>query len=110
MDAGIADTLNRRTVQATAEKMDAIDVLYGNEVPWYRAPFADTMMGDSSDRAWLAVALISGTADPRFDGPADADWDNLYSHFRAEIGARRARDPQTPHDQAAETRRGVVVV
>lgn len=95
MDTGIADTLNRRTVEATAAQMDILDITFGNAVPWYRAPLADTLMGDSSDRAWLAVALVTGACDATFTAPADADWDNLFSHFRAEITARR-RGPEIP--------------
>lgn len=89
MDAGTADTLNRQTVQATVKQMDILDLTFNNEVGWHRAPLADTLMGDSSDRAWLAVALITGAYDATFTGPADEDWDNLFSHFRAEIEARR---------------------
>jgi hypothetical protein len=88
MDAGIADTINRQTVRTTAAQLDILDQTFGTPA-WHAAPLADALMGDSSDRAWLATTIIKGAADATFDGPADEDWDNLFSHFRTEITARR---------------------
>jgi hypothetical protein len=113
MDAGIADTLNRRTAWRITTNLDVIDWFMGilgdktPEVgaPWYRAPIADTLMGTnaatSGDRAWLVGIFAARTPNLGWDGhPADCDWDNLFSHFRAEILARR--DPQSHPARAAE--------
>jgi hypothetical protein len=71
--------------------------------PWFQAPIADTILGTNdatnADRAWLVGTFAAKTPGLDFDGPADADWENLFMHFRAEILARR--DPQNP------TREGV---
>ena len=106
MDSGIADTINRLVVQKIAEHLDRVDVdLCASEIgPWYRVSVADTLMGTNdatnADRAWLVGVLAHGTPDVDFDGhPADCDWDNLFTHFRAEILARR--DPETPSVRAA---------
>lgn len=101
MDAGIADTLNRHTVRLLASQLDAwdADLGYSAIAPWHRAPIADTLMGDNdatdADRAWFVGDLAARTPGVEFDGPpGDCDWDNLFSHFRAEILARRG--PETP--------------
>lgn len=115
MDAGIADTINRRDAQLIARKLDAVDMnvaLPG--VTWLRWPhsaMADTMMAANaateSDRAWLVGALAARTPNVTFDGsPADCDWENFYSHMRAEILARR--DPKNPPAVPAEIRPGGV--
>lgn len=109
MDAGIADTLNRRIACDLALNLDEIDQHLGfTDEPWYRSSIAATFMGENpaatdADRAWLLGQLYSqGTTGPRFDGEAaDGDWENLFTHIRAEITARR--DPQSPTGQAAET-------
>lgn len=98
MDAGIADTINR----IFAEKLTAgLDELYPR---WHepQSPVAATLMRDSSDRAWLVGFLVQPIPDLSIDGaPADADWENLFSHIRAEILARR--DPKTPPVHASES-------
>lgn len=107
MDAGIADTINRRTAQQTAKHLDLNDFLAGLTAdPWHNAPMAQTLMGENpasnADRAWLVGALAAKTPGLHFDGtPADADWENLFTHFRAEILARR--DPQTSPVHANES-------
>ena len=104
MDAGIADTINRRDAKRLAEALDLWDL-----PEWYKAhhwsasPIAATFMGendsDNSDRAWLVGVLacrVNG-----FDGiPADCDWDGFFSYMRAEVLARR--DPKTPSVRVAE--------
>jgi hypothetical protein len=114
MDAGIADTLNRRAVQAMVAHLDKFDIdLCANETgPWYATRIADTLMGTNdatnADRAWLVGVIAQSTPGLDFDGhPADCDWENFYSHLRAEILARR--DPKTPPAVPAETRSGGVV-
>ena len=111
MDAGIADTINRRDARLIAEKLDRNDLSEGSNArlffgPWYESPLAETIMGENAstgpDRAWLIGAFASRTPGVSFDGePADCDWENLFAHFRAEILSRR--DPQTPSVHAAET-------
>jgi hypothetical protein len=117
MDAGIADTLNRRTVRLIVRRLDLVDTFaltdHAPKSEWYWRAMADTMLGDNdstdSDRAWLVGALASRTPGVDFDEivdrldnlPADCDWENLFSCFRAEILARR--DPQTHPACAAET-------
>ncbi len=115
MDAGIADTINRHAVQLITQRLDQIDAtIDGLVIRWHHSAMADTLAGDKidqrGDRAWLVGHLAART--PDFDGhPADCDWENLFSHFRAEILARRnpdsaaaadgyaahTRDPKTPH-------------
>lgn len=109
MDAGIADAINRQTAARISARLDGVDIeLRGNMLlpgqlkPWHIGPMADTLMGENdakdADRAWLVGTLASNTPDVHFDGgPADEDWENLFSHFRAEILARRnPRDPSAP--------------
>lgn len=99
MDAGIADTLNRQDAKRIAARLDQADesILDGMllSTPWYRTAIADTFMGDTSARAWVVGQITTNLPGLYFDGePADGDWDNLFSHLRAEIEARR--DPETP--------------
>jgi hypothetical protein len=107
MDAGIADTLNRRVAWRIANHLDLVDwfcgVMPGSKAAWCYSPTAATLMGENnvrnSDRAWLVGALAEKTPGVDFDGiPADCDWDNLFAHFRSEILSRR--DPQTHPVQA----------
>lgn len=118
MDAGIVDTINRRDAHLIAERLDRIDIGLDSrwpEVgkPWYLGAMAATIMGENDatdgDRAWLVAQLAACThGGIHFDGhPADEDWENFYTHFRAAILARR--DPESPHAGMAETRPGVVV-
>lgn len=113
MDAGIADTLNRRAVQLMARHLDRFDVdlCAREDGPWFRVSLADTLLetddATNADRAWLVGAIAAQTPGLDFDGPADCDWENLLLHFRAEILARR--DPQSPHARSVATRPGVVV-
>lgn len=117
MDAAIADTINRMDAERIARHLDLVDWLTslkpGIQVaaPWTASPIADTLMSDNdtsnSDRAWLVGVLASRTPNVLFDGaPADCDWENLFSHLRAEILARR--NPQTLLVCAAESPRGMV--
>jgi hypothetical protein len=107
MDAGIADTINRRDAQLITAQLDGNDLgMPTPEIRWPHGPMADTLMSDrpdsNGDRAWLVGQLAARTPGVAFDGsPADCDWDNLYSHLRAEILARR--DPTAASAHAAET-------
>lgn len=106
-DAAIADTLNRHAAQLIARQLDSVDrslALIGI-TPWAFSPIAETLMGEnattSGDRAWLVGLLAARTPGLDFDGPADADWENLISHLRAEILARRG--PRTPSVREADS-------
>jgi hypothetical protein len=108
MDAAIADTLNRLTAEKISTHLDLLDAELGYDkvAPWHRSPISETLMGDgpadNADRAWFVGHLAARTPDLSFDGaPADCDWDNLFSHFRTEIVARR--DSESPSVRTAET-------
>jgi len=109
MDAGIADTLNRHVVQLITRRLDQIDSGMDIEPDrrWQFCHMAGSFMGENDsvsdgDRAWLFGMLAARTPGVDFDGhPADCDWENLFSHFRAEILARR--DPKTPSVRVAES-------
>lgn len=113
MDAGIADTINRHVAQLIAQQLDTVDAELGIVfVPWQHSALADTLMGDNDstggDRVWLIGSFAARTPGVDFDGiPADCDWENLFSHFRAEILTRR--DPKPPHARTAEFHPCVVV-
>jgi len=120
MDAAVVDTINRRDAYRIANHLDLLDWFNGilgdktPEVgpPWFRRKASDALMSDDetqrTDRVWLVSVLAARTPDVAFDGaPADCDWDNLFSHLRSEILARR--DPESPHAGTAETQRRVVV-
>jgi len=115
MDAALASSINRRDARLIAEHLDALDTrLSSDRKPWYLGPMGRAFIEDencasaNSYRAWLIGKHAWRIPDLYFDGaPADADWDDLFAHLRAEILARRA--PQTPHAKVAETRLGVVV-
>jgi len=118
MDAGIVDTINREDARKIAARFDQIDehILDGMllPVPWYFTSMAKTLTSENStsnsDRAWLVGQITTNIPGLRFDGePADGDWENLFSNIRAEILARRARDPQTPPAKAAATQLAEVV-
>lgn len=109
MDAAIADTINRRDAQVIAAHLDTLDLDWSNAGPWHDAPFADMLLGTqlsgNAERAWIFGFLAAGTRnvarEVAFDGaPADCDWENLFSHIRAEILARR--DPKSHPVRAAE--------
>lgn len=112
MDFGVADTINRHVARIIAARLDQVDADMDRGIrnpanlrPWHSSPLADVLMaetpGGRSDRAWLIGQLAARTPDVAFDGtPADADWDNLFSHFRAEILARR--DPDSSPARVAE--------
>lgn len=95
MDAGIVDSINRRDAALIADKVAILDDL------WYEGQLAAAFLSSqNADRAWLLGQMAPGIPGLRFDGaPADCDWDNLFSHIRAEILARR--DPQSPLARAA---------
>lgn len=103
MDTAIADTINRLDAQKIASHLDLLDWFKGAGRPWHLGIEAQAFLSltvSSSEKAWLIGLLASGVPNLRFDGtPADCDWENLFSHFRAEILARR--DPQAPRDRAA---------
>lgn len=116
MDAGTADTINRHVAELITTHLDYMDrevralpelaeLPFANK-GWQHSGIALTLMGENDandgERAWLIGLLAARTPDVAFDGhPADCDWDNLFSHFRAEILARR--DPKTPHAVAAQS-------
>lgn len=114
MDAGIADTLNRRTARLIAENLDQLDKQWAsvNGDPWPLAIIAHTFMGENAstpdDIRWYVGVVAAGTPGLDWDGePADCDWGSLLSSLRAEILARRA--PEAPHSAAAEIRPAEVV-
>lgn len=99
MDAGTVDAINRRDVQLIAERLDNSDEMFRAFNSWHDGPIAETIMGENcatfADRDFLVACLAERTVGVHFDGhPADCDWENLYSHFRAAILARR--DPSNP--------------
>lgn len=112
MNFGIMDVINRRVAQAVAQHMDLIDeqapmeeIVAMTGKGWYDSPMSDTFMGTNdatdADRAWLFGMFAARTPDVDIDTiPADFDWENLFSAFRAEILARR--DPSTCLACAAE--------
>jgi hypothetical protein len=107
MDSGIADTINRLVAQKVTAHLDQIDarLMPLDARPWFAAPIGDTLIGTgpatNADRAWMIGHLAARTPDLSFDGvPADYDWENLFSHFRAEVEARR--DPSAHPVRAAE--------
>lgn len=115
-DAAIADTLNRHAAQLIARNLDFEDsvLLPGQTEPdpaWYTRRMADELVGTSpvvtlGRQAWQIGILASRTPGLDFDSPADCDWENLLSHFRAEILARR--DPQAPSVREADSVRNGV--
>lgn len=104
MDAMVADWINASDAKLIAAWADMIEA--DLEVrcsvpckPWCWSFVADVLMSDDPrkrpDQAWLISALAARVPGIRFDGcPADADWDNMICHLRAEIEARRARNPK----------------
>jgi hypothetical protein len=110
MNAGIASTINRHVAELITRQLDINDqglaglgTLTG---PWHLSPIADTLMGDNDssdgDRAFLIGLFAARTPGVNWDGhPADCDWEDLFSHFRAEVLARR--NPKTPPADEAET-------
>jgi len=107
MDAAIADAINREDARKIAEFYDATDQPYAPFYyvipprPWYYGPMAETFMGENDatngDRAWLIGQVTVFMPGLRFDGaPADCDWDGFFANIRAEIEARRTRDPSAP--------------
>lgn len=116
MDAGIADTINRLDAQRMAVYLDRLDETLPSTLPggpWHSSNLAETLMGTNdatdADRAWLVGSLAAMTPGVRavMGGPALCDWENLFSHFRAEVLARR--DPKPPHARTAEFHPCVVV-
>lgn len=101
MDAGIIDTINRQDAFKIAKHLDELDVRFHNETPWYRTLVADAMYGPDPRQANTIVSMLAiatNAAKPGSlhfdDAPADNDWENLISNFRAEIDARRG--PEVP--------------
>ena len=113
MDAGTADTLNRRDAALMVARADAIDLFLSDKLsdftPWHLSRVADMLLNDADalrpDKAWTVGHMAAGIPGLHFDGePADGDWDNLFSHIRAEIEARRnPRDSDSSLACAAET-------
>lgn len=104
-DPAIADTINRHVAQRIAAYCDVADTIRNSPEPWTTKPMAIDLMGENTDatnghRAWLIGHLAARTPGLDFDGPADADWENLFHHLRAEILARR--ETQTPSVCVAE--------
>lgn len=98
MDAGIVDTINRQAASVVAKNLDRLDAAWEVEKPWHQATLSETFLSEDTstdvDRAWYFGMLAARTPGIDLDGiPADCDWENLFSHFRAEILARR--DPKT---------------
>lgn len=111
MDTGTMSAINRRDARLIAEHFDRNDLEWGNQESWAELKWADIILSDTAhaDRAWLVGAMAAMTPGLYFDGePAGCDWEDLYSHLRAEILARRA--PQPPSVRAPEmtVRAGVV--
>lgn len=103
MDAGIADTINRRDARLIADRVYLADAFTGD------TGLADVFLSDDRARkAWLLGRMAPGIPGLSFDGaPADADWDSLFSNIESLILIRR--DPKPPHARSAATRPGVVV-
>jgi len=103
MDPAIADAINRHDAQTLAKHLDLVDWLKAKQ-PWHLGIEANAFLSStisSGELAWLFGLLAAGVPNLHFDGdPADCDWQNLFTHFRAEIVARR--DPQIPLVYAAE--------
>lgn len=102
MDAAVVETINRLDAARIAKHLDLTDWLngiVGSGAPWFRRIEADAFFSatvGSGELAWLLGALAAGVPGLHFDGePADADWDGLFSHFRAEIQDRRDRKSHT---------------
>src|ERR1041384_5865924 len=101
MDAAIADTINRQDAQKVAAFLDRFGVEFDGPNSWYYGVEASALMSThltSGEMAWLFARLA-----------ADADWDNMSTHCRAEIQAGRDRAPKTPPAPAAKTQLGCVV-
>jgi hypothetical protein len=96
MDAAIADTINRLDAQKVASHLDLLDWFKGGP-PWHLGIEAQAFLSNtcgSGEKAWLFGALAAGVPNLHFDGdPADCDWDGLFTHFRAEVLARRDEAP-----------------
>lgn len=114
MDAGIADTLNRRDVVIITARLDALDLprYTGTHGPWHLGPMADILMSDDdatrSQRAWIVGQITLNARGIRFDGePAGGDWDGMFRYLREAIASRR--DPKIPHGEAATNRLAGVV-
>lgn len=108
MDSSLANDINRRDARIIAEYLDTLDpegrTYFGED--WFETAAADIMLrnddGTNPDRAFWLGLWAQKAPGLYFDGaPADCDWENLYSHLRAEILARRA--PETPHARTPET-------
>jgi hypothetical protein len=111
-DAAIADTINRHVARKIAAHLDSVDLgMPIAEIRWQHSAMAESLAGENKtsdgDRAWLVGFIAARVPDVAFDGtPADSDWENLFSHLRAEIVARR--DPKSPLVRAAQTPCGMV--
>jgi hypothetical protein len=94
MDAAIADTINRRDAWLLALHLDDTGTTFDGGKHWHLGIEASAFLSttcSSGEKAWLFSALAANVPGLHFDGdPADCDWENLFSHFRAEILARRA--------------------
>lgn len=117
MDAGIADTINRKIAEGVAEHLDLIDWLKGvektGEPRWYEPPMVDQFLTavPVSTQAWLfgmiAHAARRSTYDVYDEIPAGADYEMMFAALRVEILKRR--DTETPRGDAAEARIAEVV-
>lgn len=116
MNASIADLLNRRFAAVFAEHLDTIDVEVRASLPnnklisWHQPPMlSEALLKEDENAKWLIVAITEGSPDLDVDRvPADADWENLFTHLRAEIESRRARDTDSSSRRANESVAGMV--
>lgn len=117
MDAGIADTINRKTAEAIADHLDLVDWLKGvektGEPRWYEMPIVDEFLTavPVPKQAWMFGLIAHSARRATYDVydviPADADYESLFAALRTEVAKRR--DTKIPRGDAAEVRVAEVV-